>query len=161
MEKKFACWRNNFRNLMLEKICQFEKNLKVEKLIWINYKSLKYVKLGPHDAWFVFVMRHASWFAHLVYEKMCLIWVDLSFVHSSHLVRQLGGKLKHQSKLYVSDSTNLFDTFTHDAPRIRITHRMDPALKYVYICMRMRMRHAGLKRTWTNAKKWFVWRSPH
>ncbi len=33
------------------------------------------VKLGPHDARFVFVMRYASWFAHRVYEKMCLIWV--------------------------------------------------------------------------------------
>ncbi len=52
-----------------------------------------------------------------------------SFVHLSHLVRQFGGKLAHQSKLYVSDSTNLFDTFTHDAPRIRTTHRVDPALK--------------------------------
>ncbi len=71
-------------------------------------------KLGPHDAWFIFVMRHASWFAHRVYKKMCLIWVDVSLFHSSHLVRQLGGKLTHQSKLYVSNSTNLFDLFTHD-----------------------------------------------
>ncbi len=85
------------------------------------------LKLGPHDALFVFVMRHVSWFAHCVYEKICLIRVDVSFVHSSHLVRQLGGKLTHQSKLYVSDSTNLFDTFTHDAPWIRTTHRVDPA----------------------------------
>ncbi len=88
-----------------------------------------YVKLGPHDAWFVFVMRHASWFSHRVYEKMCLIWVDVSFVHLSHLVRQLDSKLTHESKLYVSDSTNLFDTFTHDAPRIRTTHRVDPAIE--------------------------------
>ncbi len=80
------------------------------------------------DAWFVFVMRHASWFAHRVYEKKRLIRVDVSFVHSSHLVRQLGGKLTHQSKLYVSESANLFDTFTHDTPRIRIMHRVDPAL---------------------------------
>ncbi len=86
-------------------------------------------KLGPHDAWFVFVMRHASWFAHCVYEKTVLIWVDVSFVYSSHLVCQLGGKLTHQSKLYVSNSTNLFDTFLHDAPRIRIAHRVDPALQ--------------------------------
>ncbi len=85
------------------------------------------LKLGPHDVWFVFIMRHASWFAHRMYEKMCLIWVDVSFVHSSHLVHQLGGKLTHQSELYVSDSTNLFDTFTHGAPRIRTTHRVDPA----------------------------------
>ncbi len=85
------------------------------------------LKLGPHDAWFVFAMRYALWFAHHMYEKMCLIWVNVLFVHLSHLVRQLAGKLTHQSKLYVSDSTNLFDTFTHDAPRIRITHRMDPA----------------------------------
>ncbi len=34
------------------------------------------LKLGPHDAWFVFVMHEASWFAHRVYEKMCLIWVE-------------------------------------------------------------------------------------
>ncbi len=73
-------------------------------------------------------MRHASWFAHLVYEKVCLIWVDVSFVHSSHLIHQFGGKLTHQSKLYVSDSTNLFKHFTHDAPRICTTHRVDPAL---------------------------------
>ncbi len=53
----------------------------------------------------------------------------MSVVHLSHLVRQLCGKLTHQSKLYVSDSTNLFDTFTHDAPRIRITHRVDPTLR--------------------------------
>ncbi len=45
------------------------------------------LKLGPHDAWFIFVMRHAPLFAHRAYEKMCLIWVDVSFVHSSHLVR--------------------------------------------------------------------------
>ncbi len=86
-----------------------------------------FLKLGPHDAWFVFMMHHASWFAHRVYEKMCLIWVDVSFIHSSHLVRQLDGKLTHQSKLYVSDSTNLFDTFPHDAPQIRTTHHVDPA----------------------------------
>ncbi len=91
------------------------------------------LKLGPHYAWFVFVMRHASWFAHRVYEKMCLIWVDVSFVHSSNLVRQLGGKLTHQSEQYVSDSTNLFDTFTHDAPRIRTTHREDPALEIYWL----------------------------
>ncbi len=54
----------------------------------------------------------------------------MSFVHSSHLVRQLGGKLTHQSELYVSDLTNRFDTFTHDAPRIRITHHVDPALLF-------------------------------
>ncbi len=52
----------------------------------------------------------------------------MSFVHLSHLVRQLGGKLAHESQLYVSDSTNLFDAFTHDAPRIRTTHCVDPAL---------------------------------
>ncbi len=51
----------------------------------------------------------------------------MSFTHLSHLVRQLGSKLTHQSELYVSDSTNLFDTFTHDAPRVRTTHRMDQA----------------------------------
>ncbi len=51
----------------------------------------------------------------------------MSFVYLSHLVRQLGGKLTHQSKLYVSDSTNLLDTYTHDAPQIRTTHRVDPA----------------------------------
>ncbi len=90
-------------------------------------RNKQLIKLGPHDAWFVFVMRHASWFAHRVCKKMCLISVDVSFVHSSHLLRQLGGKLRHQSKLYVSDSTNLFDTFTHDAPRIHTTHCVDPA----------------------------------
>ncbi len=89
---------------------------------WFVYiQFLITIKLGPHNVWFVFVMRHTSWFAHRVYEKMCLIWVDVSF-------RQLGGKLTHQSKLYVLDSTNLFDTFTHDAPRIRTTHREDPTL---------------------------------
>ncbi len=93
-----------------------------------TYSLQCYIKLGPHDAWFVFGMHHASWFVHRVYEKMCLIWVDVSFVHSSHLVRQLGGTLIHQSKLYVSDLTNLFDTFIHDAPQIRTTHRVDPAL---------------------------------
>ncbi len=56
----------------------------------------------------------------------------MSFVHSSHPVRQLGGKLTHQSKLYVSDLTNLFDTFTHDTPQICTTHRVDPALKLVH-----------------------------
>ncbi len=66
------------------------------------------VKLGPRDMWFVFKMHHALWFAHCEYEKMCLIWVDKSFVHLSHLVHQFGGKLTHQSKLYESDSTNLF-----------------------------------------------------
>ncbi len=80
------------------------------------------------STWCVVRIRDASWFVHCVCEKMCLIWVDVSFVHSSHLVRQLGGKLTHQSKLYVSDSTNLFDTFTHDAPRIRTTHHVNPAL---------------------------------
>ncbi len=64
-----------------------------------------FVKLGPHDAWFLFVMRYDS---RIVYEKMCLIWVDVSFVHSSHLVHQFGSKLTHQSKLYVPDWTNLF-----------------------------------------------------
>ncbi len=33
---------------------------------------------------------------------------NVSFIYSSHLVRQFVGKLTHQSKLYVSDSTNLF-----------------------------------------------------
>ncbi len=33
-------------------------------------------------------------------------------------------------------------------------------LMYVYICMRMRMRHARLRRTRMNAKKWFVLHSP-
>ncbi len=84
-------------------------------LMWANLT----LKLGPHDAWFVFMMRHVSWFAHRVYEKMCIIWVDVSFVHSSHLVRQLGGKLTHQRSFW---------QFTHDAPRIRTTHRVDPAL---------------------------------
>ncbi len=55
------------------------------------------------------------------------------FVHSSHLVCLLGGKLTHQSKLYVSDSTNLVNTFTHDAPRIRTTHCVDPALPILTI----------------------------
>ncbi len=86
------------------------------------------LKLGPHDVWFVFVMHHASWIAHRMYEKICLIWVDVSIVHSPHPVSQFVGKLTHQSKLYVSDSTNLLNTFTHDAPRIRNTHCVDPAL---------------------------------
>ncbi len=85
------------------------------------------IKLGPHDVWFVFVMRHVSWFTHRVYEKMCLIWVGVSFVHLSHLVRQFGGKLTHQSKLYVSDSTIFLNTFTHNTPQIRTMHRVDPA----------------------------------
>ncbi len=59
--------------------------------------------------------------------KNLSIWVDVSSVHSSQLVRQLVGKLTHQKKLYVSDSTNLFDTFTDDAPQILTTHRVDPA----------------------------------
>ncbi len=58
----------------------------------------------------------------------------MSFVHSSHLVRQLGGKLTHQSKLYGSDSTNLFDTFTYDAPQIHTMHRVNPALQRVSNC---------------------------
>ncbi len=45
------------------------------------------------------------------------------------MVPQLGGKLTHQSKLYASDSMNLFDTFAHDAPRIRSVHRVDRALE--------------------------------
>ncbi len=69
---------------------------------------------------------------------MCLIWVDVSFVHSSHVVHQLGGKLTHQSKLYVSGSTNLFDTFTHDVPRIRTTHCVDPAWGLVHTCRQNR-----------------------
>ncbi len=97
-------------------------------IVWVFCDTcIASLKLDPHSAWFIFLMRHASWFAHRVYEKMCLIWTDVSFVHSSHLVCQLDGKLTHQSKLYVSDSTNLFDTFTQDAPRIRTTHRVDPA----------------------------------
>ncbi len=36
MEKTIASRRNNLRNLMSEKICQFKKNLKVEKLIYTN-----------------------------------------------------------------------------------------------------------------------------
>ncbi len=53
----------------------------------------------------------------------------MSFVHLSHLVRQLSGKLTPQSKLNVSDSTNLFDIFTHDVPQICTTHCEDPALQ--------------------------------
>ncbi len=72
--------------------------------------------------------------ASCVMIRASCVWKNVSnlsrwsFVHLSHLVRQLGGKLTHQSKLYVSDSTNLFDTFTHDVPQICTTHRVDPAL---------------------------------
>ncbi len=34
------------------------------------------------------------------------------------------------------------------------------SLKYVHICTRMQTRHAGLRRTRTNTKKWFVWHLP-
>ncbi len=64
-------------------------------IIVTSYKSQVHIKLGPHDVWYVFVMRDASWFGHHVYEEMCVIWVNVSFVHSSHLVRQVGGKLTH------------------------------------------------------------------
>ncbi len=53
------------------------------------------IKLGSHYVWYVFVMRDASWFAHRVYEEICEIWVDVSFVHSSHMVHQVGGKLTY------------------------------------------------------------------
>ncbi len=106
-----------------------------EILLQSSLMSVCYkVKLGQYDAWFVFVMRHASWFTHRVYEKMCLIWGDVSSFHSSHLVRQFVGKLTHQSKLYVLDSKNLLNTFTYDAPQIRTTHRVDPALDYMWDC---------------------------
>ncbi len=112
-------------------LCRITSILFLVMIFWLHLDQILhrplFLKLGPQDAWFVFMMLHVSWFAHCVYEKICIIWVDVSFVHSSHLVRQLGSKLTHQSKLYVSDSTNLFDTFTHDAPRIRTTHRVDPA----------------------------------
>ncbi len=39
------------------------------KMIPKNLTSDQKLKLGPHDAWFVFVMCHASRFAHRVYEK--------------------------------------------------------------------------------------------
>ncbi len=53
------------------------------------------LKLGPHDVWYMFVMCDPSWFVHRVYEEICVIWANVSFVHSSHLVRQSGGKLTH------------------------------------------------------------------
>ncbi len=53
------------------------------------------MKLGPHDVWYAFMMRDATWFAHGVYEEICVIWVDVSFVHSSHLAHQVGSKLTH------------------------------------------------------------------
>ncbi len=64
--------------------------------VWlIQRKCATSIKLGPHDVRYVFVMRHASWFTHRVHEEICVIWVNVSFVHSSHLVRQVGGKLTH------------------------------------------------------------------
>ncbi len=37
---------------------------------------------------------------------------------------------------------------------------VDAPLRYVHIYMRMRMRHAGLRRNRLNTKKWFVCRLP-
>ncbi len=67
------------------------------------------LKLGPHDEWYVFVMCDASWFAHHVYEEICVIWVDVSFVYSLQLVHQVGNKLTHQSKRI----KNICDSLSH------------------------------------------------
>ncbi len=52
-------------------------------------------KLKARSAQCVVRVCDASWFAHRVYEEIYINWVDVSFVHSLHLVRQVGGKLTH------------------------------------------------------------------
>ncbi len=64
--------------------------------IWFSSLSASgFFKLCLHHAWYVLMMRHTSWFAHRVHEKMCVIWADVSFVHSLHLVCQVDDKLTH------------------------------------------------------------------
>ncbi len=43
-------------------------------------------------------------------RTFCVIWMDVSFVHSLHLVRQVGGKLTH---IKVKRITDLCDSLSH------------------------------------------------
>ncbi len=79
------------------------------------------VKLGPHDARFVFVMRHDS---RIVCMKKC---VCHSFIrHMWFASLAVNWHIKANCMCQIRQI--FLNTFTHDAPQIRTTHRVDPVL---------------------------------
>ncbi len=85
------------------------------------------IKLGPHDAWYVFVVRHV-WMCQKDLSNLThTVCFDVSIYHQIGEPDVTNEQITHLLKLDTFFHTQDARIMTHDASQIRTTHCVDPA----------------------------------
>ncbi len=94
-------------------------------------KSPNFVKLGSHDAWYVFVVRHV-WVCQKDLSNLThTVCFDVSIYRPIGEPEVTNERMTHLLKLDTFFYTHDARIMTHDASRIRTTHRVDLASQLV------------------------------